>query len=150
MENLQQQESVEDSAFDELVIADIENIKIDDFNESSEEFNEESGPRRLSVEDLEENSKMSATMAVGILEAAILMWRPQLKYDDDTRREAVEKLAPVFQKHGGELPPWLAAWQEELKAMVFFGGVAFASYVQIKAANDLEILNNDKEGESVG
>jgi hypothetical protein len=146
MENLQQEES----AFDELVIEDIENIKIDDFNESSEEFNEESGPRRLSVEDLEENSKMSATMAVGILEAAILMWKPQLQYDDDTRREAVEKLAPVFAKHGGELPPWLAAWQEELKAVVFFGGVAFSSYLQIKAANDVEILNDDKEGESVG
>lgn len=150
MENLQQQESVEDSAFDELVIADIENIKIDDFNETSEEFNDESGAQGLSPKDIEENSQMSAAMAVSILEAALLMWKPQLKYDDDTRREAVEKLAPVFQKHGGELPPWLAAWQEELKAVVFFGGVAFSSYLQIKAANDVEILNDDKEGESVG
>lgn len=154
MEQLQDQDEQNDNEkqFNELVIADLEKLEANDFNESDlkNDTGEESGPRRLSVEDLEENSKMSATMAVGILEAGVLMWRPQLEYDELTRAEAVEKLAPIFQKHGGELPPWLAAWQEELKAIVFFGGVAFSSYLQIKAANDADSGNDEKDGEEVG
>lgn len=44
---------------------------------------------------------------------ALSIW-PFLEYDQKTRERTTELLIPVIEKNGGELPPWLAAYKEEL------------------------------------
>ena len=59
-------------------------------------------------------AEMSASFIVMLAEHTALSIWPFLEYDHATRDRTVELLIPVIEKHGGELPPWLAAYKEEL------------------------------------
>lgn len=59
-------------------------------------------------------AEMSASFIVMLAENTALSIWPFLEYDTHTRDRTVELLIPVIEKHGGELPPWLAAYKEEL------------------------------------
>lgn len=59
-------------------------------------------------------AEMSASFVVMLAENTALSIWPFLEYDTATRDRTVELLIPVIEKHGGELPPWLAAYKEEL------------------------------------
>jgi len=59
-------------------------------------------------------AEMSASFIVMLAENTALSIWPFLEYDNQTRDRTVELLIPVIEKHGGELPPWLAAYKEEL------------------------------------
>lgn len=59
-------------------------------------------------------AEMSASFVVMLAENTALSIWPFLEYDTNTRDRTVELLIPVIEKHGGELPPWLAMYKEEL------------------------------------
>lgn len=59
-------------------------------------------------------AEMSASFVVMLAENTALSIWPFLEYDTATRDRTVELLIPVIEKHGGELPPWLAMYKEEL------------------------------------
>lgn len=59
-------------------------------------------------------AEMSASFVVMLAENTALSIWPFLEYDEKTRERTVELLIPVIEKHGGELPPWLAMYKEEL------------------------------------
>ncbi|SHO59132.1 hypothetical protein [Vibrio quintilis] len=46
--------------------------------------------------------------------------------------------APLFVKYNGELPPWLAAYREELTFVVAAGALGFSSFTQIKALKAID------------
>lgn len=68
---------------------------------------------------------------------------PVLQYSEATRKTAAEKLAPVLAKYNlGS--SFLARWQEEIDAGIFFATVIYQSYAQVKAAKAAEAAR--KEG----
>lgn len=153
MGNLSKEEAViEETAADKGVLSDIDSYGVNDFDdndqskiEQSDQSRGQSVKRVLSAEEIAENSQKVAATVVGLLETAITIWQPVVEYDDGTREQAVAKLAPVFAKHGGAMPPWLAAWQEEIKAVLFFGGVGLSTYYQIKAASDTPSVDEEEK-----
>lgn len=58
---------------------------------------------------------------------------PVLGYKEETKQEAAKKLAPLMVKYNlsSEL---LNKWGAEFEAGMFFGGLAYASYLAVKAS----------------
>lgn len=58
---------------------------------------------------------------------------PALGYKEETKQEAAKKLAPLMVKYNlsSEL---LNKWGAEFEAGMFFGGLAYASYLAVKAS----------------
>lgn len=58
---------------------------------------------------------------------------PALSYKEETKQEAAKKLAPLMVKYNlsSEL---LNKWGAEFEAGMFFGGLAYASYLAVKAS----------------
>ncbi len=139
------QEANDDNGL-EQIINDIEAIESVDEVSPDSDTPTEATQTTDSIESAEVTPEAEATasVAVGLLESAICMAYPMLEYDDETRLIAVEKLAPVFAKYGGAMPLWLAAIQPEIKAVLFFAGIGYGSYMQIKAAKLAEAANDDQ------
>lgn len=93
---------------------------------------------------------MTAAMAVNFTASTAESIWPCLSYDESLRAAAVEKLMPVLSKYGMEMPEWLKPYKEELEAGLFFGGIIFKSYIDIKAFNKAEAEKEEKEAEKNG
>jgi len=68
---------------------------------------------------------------------------------DAKQKENVAKsFAPLFVKHGGELPPWVLQFKEEIMFTFAFGSLCLASYSQIKALKKVDaekVVNKEPE-----
>lgn len=68
---------------------------------------------------------------------------------DAKQKENVSKsFAPLFVKHGGELPPWVLQFKEEIMFTFAFGSLCLASYSQIKALKKVDaekVVNKEPE-----
>ena len=58
---------------------------------------------------------------------------PVLQYQSETKLEAAKKLAPVLAKYN-VTNTILAKWGVEIEAGFFFGGLAYGSYLAVKAS----------------
>lgn len=76
----------------------------------------------------------AATMGVNALVALFTAQVPYVHIDDKAREAVIEKAAPVLVKHGvgGELPPWLVKWREEIELGMVVGGIGFSVYIQVQ------------------
>lgn len=58
---------------------------------------------------------------------------------DPSQKEAVSKsFAPLFVKHGGELPAWATQYKEEIMFTFAFGTMCFTSYSQVKTLKKVD------------
>lgn len=108
---------------------------------------EEQAAEIQAEQESEESAVITAQVAVMIAEQAVVSLWPMLEYQDEQRERAAEVLAPVIAKHGGEMPPWLAAYKEEMQAAGFFAMVGFQSYLTVKQHN-ANLAANDEKDES--
>lgn len=93
-----------------------------------------------------------ATMAVmGAAELTTSIY-PFLQYDETVKAKAIAKITPLLEKYNVS-SPLLNKWKLELEAGLFFGGVIFASYVQVqqfKASQAAKPVNDADTKESAG
>ena len=84
-------------------------------------------------------AKALAALSVETVSSIIQAAQP-VSIDQPTKDELAGKLAPVLHKYGlgGEMPPWLAAYREELELGMALAGFAYGLYQQIKTAQQDE------------
>lgn len=58
----------------------------------------------------------------------------------DYKEQVTDSFAPLFVKYGGELPPWLLQYKEEMAFTLAFGALCFTSYAQINALKKEDAL----------
>lgn len=96
-----------------------------------------------------ETAFMIALQGVQWLSATVENNYPCVRYDDNTKIEVANKAAAVLAKYDLQMPPWLAAFKEEIELGLVLGTVAFSSYVQIQkwkkeqAAEQLKGVDDD-------
>jgi len=93
--------------------------------------------------------EMTATALLGAGESLMKQFGHESFALDTKQKENVSKsFAPLFVKHGGELPPWVLQFKEEIMFTFAFGSLCLASYSQIKALKKLDaekVVNKEPE-----
>lgn len=94
--------------------------------------------------------EMTATALLGVSEGLIKQFgHKDFAFEPSQMENVASSAAPLFVKYGGELPPWLAQYKEELLFLFATGTLCFTSVSQVKALNkadkDKEKALKDKE-----
>jgi hypothetical protein len=77
--------------------------------------------------------EIEAMFMLGVSEAAMQqMVHGELSFDEALTLKTAQALAPVLQKYGGELPPWLAPYLTEIKAGYYLSCLGFGVFMQYK------------------
>ncbi|SJN60052.1 hypothetical protein VR7878_04000 [Vibrio ruber DSM 16370] len=86
----------------------------------------------------------ATSMAViGVTEEVIRQFvHKDFMFDEAQVKGVAGAAAPLFVKYGGELPPWLVQYKEELTFVMAAGALGFSSYHQVK---ELKALDRAKE-----
>ncbi len=80
-----------------------------------------------------ERGEATMLTALGVAEGMVKGFvHPEFAFDPNQAEDVAKKTAPLFVKYGGDLPPWLSEYKEELGLLVALGGLGFVSYGQIK------------------
>lgn len=113
-------------------------------NSLDEDFNPDTViDKKSQKEMLLEQGAMSATAVLGVGEQMLKQFGHKKFAFDEAQVENVAKAAaPLFVKYGGELPPWLAQYKEEIMFTFAAGALGLGSYSQIKA---LKKIDKEKE-----
>lgn len=93
------------------------------------------------AEDSHAGAELSAGFIVMMAENTALSIWPFLEFQEEQKQRTVELLVPVIEKHGGELPPWLANYKEEL----MLGGHLALMFVMARAQIKKEERRLDEE-----
>ncbi|SGY98742.1 hypothetical protein [Moritella viscosa] len=123
-------------------------------NSLDEDFNPDAVIDKKSQKDqLLEQGVMSATAVLGVGEQMLKQFGHKKFAFDEAQVENVAKAAaPLFVKYGGELPPWLAQYKEEIMFTFAAGALGLGSYSQIKALKKIdkekEVKETKPEGEA--
>jgi hypothetical protein len=87
----------------------------------------------LTPEKTLKDYEIEALFMLGMSEAAIKqMVNGELSFDEALTLKTAQALAPVLQKYGGELPPWLAPYLTEIKAGYYLSCLGFGVFMQYK------------------
>ena len=97
---------------------------------------------------ISEGARSAADMMAGIMGALVDVFAPGATVSDSTKKQAADKLQPVFEKYGIALGG-VGSWNVEIDAAVFFGMAGFTIYQQIQA-NNAEQAVNDEQGAGSG
>lgn len=81
---------------------------------------------------LAEGAKAAADMTVGILGALVDVLAPYAAVDNSTKKQAVDKLAPLFEKYGIALGG-AGRFAQEIDAAIFFGMTGYTVWQQVEA-----------------
>lgn len=129
--NRHDQENIEmHSAFDEKALLD----SLDD------DFNPDAAVESKSEQErLLEQGAMTATAVLGVSEQMIKQFgHKQFAFNPEQAEGVANAAAPLFVKYGGELPPWLTQYKEEIAFTMAAGALSFSSYAQIKALKQMD------------
>ena len=92
-------------------------------------------------------AQSSALVTVQVLEAGLGMVFPGVSVAAEQKMAVAQKLAPVLAKYNaGGMPPWLAAYREELDLLTVLGVVGLSVYGQVKAANAKDVTPGGGDG----
>ena len=109
-----------------------------------EDFNPDTVIEQKSQKDmLLEQGAMTATAVLGVSEQMLKQFgHKEFAFDEAQVENVAKAAAPLFVKYGGELPPWLAQYKEEIMFTFAVGTLGFSSHSQIKA---LKKIDKEKE-----
>jgi len=83
--------------------------------------------------------KASATIAMGVVEQALKMvGHKDFSFDPEEAENVCAAAAPLMVKYGGEMPPWLAQYKEELAFVAAAGMLSFSSVQQLKTLKAID------------
>jgi hypothetical protein len=113
-------------------------------NSLDDDFNPDTVIDKKSQKELLlEQGAMSATAVLGVGEQMLKQFgHKQFSFDEAQVENVAKAAAPLFVKYGGELPPWLAQYKEEIMFTFAAGALGLGSYSQIKA---LKKIDKEKE-----
>lgn len=86
----------------------------DALDDTPQAVQEQAEQEEQEAEATHAGAELSAGFIVMMAENTALSIWPFLEFDEVQKQRTVELLIPVIEKHGGELPPWLAQYKEEL------------------------------------
>lgn len=96
-----------------------------------------------------EQGAMTATAVLGVGEQMLKQFgHKQFAFDPDQAEGVANAAAPLFLKYGGELPPWLTQYKEEIAFTMAAGALSFSSYAQIKALKQMDKEKEVKQAQS--
>ena len=116
-------------------------------NSLEDDFNPDAAIEKKSEKDLLlEQGAMTATAVLGVGEQMLKQFgHKQFAFDPEQAEKVANSAAPLFVKYGGELPPWLLAYKEELMFTFAVGVLGFSSYGQIKTLKNIDKAKEVKE-----
>ena len=128
------------SEFDEKKLLD----SLDD------DFNPDAVIEKKSQKDqLLEQGAMTATAVLGVGEQMLKQFgHKEFAFNPEQAEGVANAAAPLFVKYGGELPPWLAQYKEELMFTFAVGALGFSSHSQIKALKKMDKEKEVKQAQS--
>ncbi|EFP97448.1 hypothetical protein [Vibrio caribbeanicus] len=99
-----------------------------------------------------ETGKQTTLALLGAVEQGLKMFaHKEFEFTKEGAESVAEAAAPLFVKYGGELPPWLSQYKEEMTFIAAAGLLGFSSVQQIKELKAIdrakEITPEDKEQE---
>lgn len=92
-----------------------------------------------------DDALVTAELFVEVAEQTVCDLWPYLEYDDKTRQRVAQRLAAVMAKRGGEMPPWLLAYREELQLAGVMALVVVKTRAQIRAHERALIEQEDSQ-----
>ncbi|MEZ8831162.1 hypothetical protein AB6E20_20795 [Vibrio cyclitrophicus] len=95
----------------------------------------------------------TASAVLGVTEQMLKQFGHQeFAFDAEQAQNVASAAAPLFVKYGGELPPWLAHYKEELSFVIAAGALGFTSFNQIRTLKAIDEAKevNPQETESEG
>ena len=109
-------------------------------NSLDEDFNPDTAIENKSQKELLlEQGAMSATAVLGVGEQMLKQFgHKKFSFDEAQVENVAKAAAPLFVKYGGEFPPWLAQYKEEIMFTFAAGALSLGSYSQIKALNKID------------
>lgn len=78
------------------------------------------------------------------------MVHQDFKFDETQAEKVANAFAPLLLKYGGEPPPWMAKYMDEITALCAVGMLGFGSFMQIKQlkADELTQAQAEKRAQS--
>ncbi|CCN48932.1 conserved hypothetical protein [Vibrio nigripulchritudo MADA3029] len=96
-----------------------------------------------------EAGKQSACAVLGLAEQGLKMFgHKDFEFDPEGAESVANAAAPLLVKYGGELPPWLADYKEEIIFVGAVGMLGFGSVQQIKARKAFDKAKEVEKEES--
>lgn len=119
-------------------------------NSLDDDFDPDAEIEKKSQKDLLlEQGAMTATAVLGVGEQMLKQFgHKQFAFDPAQAEGVANAAAPLFVKYGGELPPWLAVYKEEIAFTFAAGALSFSSYAQIKALKQMDREKEVKQAQS--
>ena len=82
-----------------------------------------------------ENEAAAGMVFIGMMtieQTMKTMVHKDFKFDPDQAESVANKVAPLIVKYGGNPPPWLAKYMDEIMAVAAIGMLGISSFMQIK------------------
>ncbi|RWX54976.1 hypothetical protein [Photobacterium chitinilyticum] len=100
-----------------------------------------------SVKAKEDDKKAETEAAAGVVFIGLMtveqtmktLVHPEFGFDPDQSEAVAYKVAPLIVKYGGNPPPWLAAYMDEIMAVAAIGMLAISSWMQVKQLKAADI-----------
>ncbi|MGF1732294.1 hypothetical protein [Photobacterium kasasachensis] len=100
-----------------------------------------------SIQAKEDNQKVETEAAAGMVFIGLMtveqtmkaMVHPDFAFDPEQAESVAYKVAPLIVKYGGNPPPWLAAYMDEIMAVAAIGMLGFSSWMQVKQLKAADI-----------
>ncbi|GAB3531876.1 hypothetical protein [Photobacterium alginatilyticum] len=102
-----------------------------------------------SIKAKEESQKAETEAAAGMVFIGLMtveqtmkaMIHPDFAFDPEQAESVAYKVAPLIVKYGGNPPPWLAAYMDEIMAVAAIGMLGFSSWMQVKQLKAADIAD---------
>ncbi|WP_273860559.1 hypothetical protein [Photobacterium sp. GSS17] len=74
------------------------------------------------------------------------MVHPRFTFDPEQSEKVAYKVAPLIVKYGGNPPPWMAKYMDEIMAVAAIGMLSLSSYMQVRQlkAEDLAAARREQ------
>ncbi|MCW8330884.1 hypothetical protein MD588_18995 [Photobacterium sp. SDRW27] len=100
-----------------------------------------------SVQAKEQDTKAEIEAAAGVVFIGLMtveqtmktMVHPDFAFNPEQAESVAYKVAPLIVKYGGNPPPWLAAYMDEIMAVAAIGMLGLSSFMQIKQLKAADI-----------
>lgn len=95
-----------------------------------------------------ESLTQDASMLVGGADFIIRQsLHPDVGFDESSKANLSQALAPLLKKYGGDVPPWLKPYKEEAAFCIALGMASFGVFSQYKAVKQAEAAQKLSERE---
>ncbi|MGR5064683.1 hypothetical protein [Photobacterium sp. DNB22_13_2] len=120
-----------------------------DFINSLEDFDPAVADTKVQQQEIETQAA-GAMVFVGLMtieQTMKTMVHHNFEFDPQQAENVAQKIAPLIVKYGGNPPPWLAKYMDEIMAVAAIGMLGLSSYMQVRnlKIKDIELAKKAKQ-----